>query len=192
MTLPQHPSLLSPAPPLRPTPAPGAVRCLCARLRLHGPLLGSGSWCRGEWMCHSLSWQGTNDSRKALAVPGLPLPPLQCCRLLPPACTPARTAQPRMGALGRTRTWGNQLRMSHVTARLGNSPVPHVKRLPTACPVARRGVLLPGQWQSCSPGWAAESRLGRDASAPEAFGSSVSCRHELLRGGDPPRLGLGG
>lgn len=145
VTLPQCPAVLSPAPHLHPMPAPGAVRCLCSGLRLHGPSLGSGSWCRGEWMCHSLSWQGTNDGRKALAVPGLPLPPLRCCWLLLPACTLARAAQPGMGAVGRPRTWGNQLRLSHVTATLGNSPVPWVKRVPTARLVARRRVPLPGQ-----------------------------------------------
>lgn len=151
VTLPQCPVVLSPSPHLHPVPAPGAVRCLCSGLRLHGPSLGSGSWCRGEWMCHSLSWQGTNDGRKALAVPGLPLPPLWCCWLLLPACTLARAAQPGMGAVGRPRTWGNQLRLSHVTATLGDSPVPWVKRVPTARPMARRGVLLPGQQ---SRGWA--------------------------------------
>lgn len=35
-----------------------------------------------------------------------------------PACTPAHTAQPGIGVVGRPRTWGIQLQMSHVTARL--------------------------------------------------------------------------
>lgn len=86
-------------------------------------------------MCHSLSsWQGTNDGRKALAVPGLPLPPLRCCRLLPASRIPASAAQPGMGAVGRTRTWGNWLWMSHITARLGTAPSPGRNAAPPCAP----------------------------------------------------------
>lgn len=108
VTLAPRPAVLSPAwVPSPSAPAPGAVRGPCVGLRPHGPSLGSGSWCGGEWMCHSLfSWQGTNDGRKALAVPGLPLPPLRCCRLLPAARIPARAAQPGMGASGKNRNVG--------------------------------------------------------------------------------------
>lgn len=71
-------------------------------------------------------------------------------------------------------------------SQAGDSPIPWAKCGSTERPMAGRGVLLLGQRQSCSPGWAAEPRSGRDASAPEAFSSSVSCCHELLRSGDPP------
>ena len=156
----------------RPVPAPGAVWCLCAGLRLHGPSLGSGSWCRGEWMCHSLSsWQGTNDGRKALAVPGLPLPPLRCCRLLPAARIPACAAQPGLGAVGRTGTWGSRLRASHLPGRLGGSPVPQAKRRAPRGEERGHGagaaaVLLP--WPGCRAAvgpWPQPQRLSVPLSA---------------------------